>query len=257
VGAFEHYRRVRGAAAMELSRLFVYYTGRRAGGRLHEDKGVRVAEVMGALIACGAPDEKMWPYVPEKVNTEPPADVFAWAFQTRPTQFASVSQGDGVRGALAGGFPVVVNLSVGARTYEEAARTGVLRPPTAEELKAGGFAHALLIVGYDMDREEYTLRNSWGTTWGDQGYCRASFATIDRHGWPDEYWILGNLDELDARPGEQAPGATAAPAPPSPTSVAGLAAKMRDDIRSSLTKDIADAAKDIRERMKPKPPGQN
>ncbi len=252
VGAFEHYFRARGRQ-IEISRLFVYYTGRRTAGRLPHDKGVCVSEAMGALVALGAPEEARWPYVLEQVNTEPPADVFNWAIANKPRAFASVTPGDGVRGALARGLPVVVNLSVGAPAYLEAAASGFLREPKPEELKPDGFAHAMLIVGYDLDRKEYTLRNSWGPTWGEQGYCRAAFSTVDTHGWPTEFWIIGDLDDLADRP--VAPAATSGATPPS--TVAGMAEKMRDEIRSSLRKDIEDSMKDIRERMKPKPPGQN
>lgn len=31
-------------------------------------------------------------------------------------------------------------------------------------------AHALLIVGYDDDKECWIVKNSWGSSWGDGGY---------------------------------------------------------------------------------------
>ncbi|WP_019507844.1 C1 family peptidase [Pleurocapsa sp. PCC 7319] len=33
--------------------------------------------------------------------------------------------------------------------------------------------HAIAIVGYSADR--FIIRNSWGTSWGDQGYAYASY----------------------------------------------------------------------------------
>jgi C1A family cysteine protease len=47
----------------------------------------------------------------------------------------------------------------------------VYKPDT----KRGG--HAVAIVGYTPDR--FIIRNSWGTTWGDQGFGYASFEYAD------------------------------------------------------------------------------
>jgi cathepsin L len=30
--------------------------------------------------------------------------------------------------------------------------------------------HAIVLVGYDDDREVWIIRNSWGSSWGDRGY---------------------------------------------------------------------------------------
>jgi hypothetical protein len=31
--------------------------------------------------------------------------------------------------------------------------------------------HAMLIVGYDLAKKHFVVRNSWGDDWGDGGYC--------------------------------------------------------------------------------------
>jgi len=43
---------------------------------------------------------------------------------------------------------------------------------------AGG--HCILCRGVDVEKEYFTLRNSWGTEWGDNGDCRVSFADMDK-----------------------------------------------------------------------------
>jgi C1A family cysteine protease len=41
--------------------------------------------------------------------------------------------------------------------------------PSFNEDTIGG--HAILCVGYDEIKQHYIVRNSWGTSWGDKGYC--------------------------------------------------------------------------------------
>lgn len=65
---------------------------------------------------------------------------------------------------LAGGHPVAVGLSITAPWYTS---TGELPEPSGASV--GG--HAVLLVGYDLDREVFLVRNSWGTGWGDSGYA--------------------------------------------------------------------------------------
>lgn len=45
-------------------------------------------------------------------------------------------------------------------------------------------AHALLLVGYD--EQSFLFKNSWGETWGENGYGRVSYSTVNspmRFGW--------------------------------------------------------------------------
>jgi hypothetical protein len=122
--------------------------------------------------------------------------------------------------------------------------------PTAAEADAASreSGHAMLLVGYDLDAGTYIVRNSWGADWGDHGYCRMPFDAFELGVHPSSTWILGTLDATQALTVDR-PARAAAPAASS-GSVADLAAKMREEIRSSLTKDIQDSMKDIRDRIR-------
>lgn len=247
VGALEFQRRLEGQPAGDLSRLFVYYNSRRMSGQEQQDCGATIAQCMAALLAFGAPAEASWPYDPALVMTAPAPGVFQEAEGNTPREYARVEGLEHVKGALARQHPVVFGISLPQRCFEEAGRTGVLPTPSAAELAAaeqqGG--HAMLLVGYDDHARSFVVRNSWGTQWGTQGYCHMSYDTFEQSRAATTSWILGNLEASGAfrlnRP--------ALVAKPVEGSVKDLAAKMRDEIRGGLTKDLESAFKDVRGRF--------
>lgn len=65
--------------------------------------------------------------------------------------------------------PILTRFDVD-RTWDDAEQTGGNLDAYRADTKRGG--HAVTIVGYTADR--FIVRNSWGTTWGDQGFGYAS-----------------------------------------------------------------------------------
>jgi hypothetical protein len=73
---------------------------------------------------------------------------------------------DDVKKVLSAGCPVHVSMDTGT-TFSGVGRDGVFSAAEAPSGRHG--RHAMLIVGYTGNF--YILKNSWGTDWGDQGYC--------------------------------------------------------------------------------------
>ena len=50
--------------------------------------------------------------------------------------------------------------------------------------------HAMLIVGYNDDKQWFIVRNSWGNKWADNGYCYIPYDyIIDPNETSDFYYI--------------------------------------------------------------------
>jgi C1A family cysteine protease len=85
---------------------------------------------------------------------------------------------------LANNGPFLAGLDVDA-TWDNATATGgkldTFKPATTR----GG--HAVCIVGYTPDR--FIIRNSWGTSWGDQGFGYASEAYIGKGFFAESYGV--------------------------------------------------------------------
>lgn len=230
--------------------MFVYYNGRRMTAREGRDSGLTTAEGMAAFLAFGAPPEDVWPYDPNLLTKTPDQGAYDQAVQNVPVEYARVDGLETIKGALAQQHPVVFLTSLPMRCFEEGARTGVIPMPTATELDTAKreTGHSMLLVGYDLNSGQFIVRNSWGPGWGDKGYCRISFEAFEASAHATSNWILGKLEASGAFKVDR-PKLTAKPVK---GSVKDMAAKMRDEIRDSLTKDINDSFKDIKDRINPR-----
>jgi hypothetical protein len=72
-----------------------------------------------------------------------------------------------VKKALAKNKPVVIGMLV-LRNFYELKNAQYWHPNLGNTTPAGG--HALVVVGYDDQKEAFRLMNSWGKNWGDNGY---------------------------------------------------------------------------------------
>jgi hypothetical protein len=73
---------------------------------------------------------------------------------------------DDAKKVLSAGCPVQVSMNTGT-AFSDVGRDGRFNAADAPSGRHG--RHAMLIVGYMGNF--FTLKNSWGTGWGDQGYC--------------------------------------------------------------------------------------
>ena len=250
VGAFEFRQRKATGRMRDLSRLFVYYNARKMAGWEHEDSGATIGQGMAALLAFGAPSEASWPYDIARMAERPPEACYEEARADVPGEYARVDGVDHIRGALARAHPVVFASNIPDRCYEAAWTSGSVPMPTADEMAAftsRDGTHAMLLVGYDLNAKVYFVRNSWSDQFGERGYCRLPFDVFDTVVIPQTTWILGHLEtsgDFDiVRPPLQRPVVEGG--------AKDLAAKLREDIRASLTKDIDSAMKDVKQRFTP------
>ncbi len=176
--------RTEGIEYARVSRLFLYYNARRTArtrGPLF-DLGTYLRTCAKGMERFGVPDEPIWPFstFSLKVNRRP-----GWVAQTKALS-RSKNRGDGkyvrifeqgvdrtlaIRAALVAGHPVGFGTDV-TDTFMRTSGDAAIRQPDALEKSIGG--HAMLIVGYYTDNAGSTIfivQNSWGTGWGDKGYC--------------------------------------------------------------------------------------
>lgn len=105
------------------------------------------------------PDDRATPVVAEK---QMEADAQQYRLPGTPL---AISLED-TRKVLSSGAPVHVAMNTGS-SFSQVGRDGVFNaaePPSGQHGR-----HAMLLVGYIGNY--FIIKNSWGTDWGDQGYC--------------------------------------------------------------------------------------
>lgn len=251
VGALEYHQRRMGGAFTDISRLFVYYNARKMSDTQGQDSGSFIHHVMASVLAHGACEEAIWPFDLGQVLQSPPQQAYQNAMSHEAVQYARAPLGQPVIQALAAGLPVVFGTYAPSRFYEEAGKTGIM-PSPAERLEPPAGGHAMLIVGYDLPSKTWLIRNSWGPNWGEGGYFRAPFATLEAYSSPDHFWTIGAIESAN---GLSLSGMTSAAAAKATEAVAAAEAKealakLRTDLRSELQADLDAAKRDIKGRLR-------
>jgi hypothetical protein len=117
------------------------------------------------LVENGTCRQELWPDDrpgPLTREEQLEADAQRYKLEAAPLPIAI----DDVKKVLSAGCPVHVSMNTGA-AFSDVGRDGVFNAAEAASGRHG--RHAMLIVGYVGNF--FTLKNSWGTGWGDQGFC--------------------------------------------------------------------------------------
>lgn len=176
------------------SRLFIYYNERKKEHSVNSDSGAAIRDGMKSVSKQGACHETLWPYDISQFAIEPPKQCYDDALLHRSVSYQRVQQSlSQLKASLAGGCPVVFGFSV-YDSFEsaEVAQTGIVPMPGPNESFLGG--HAVLAVGYDDASQTFFIRNSWGTSWGQQGYCVMPYAYLLSRGLASDFWMIKTVE---------------------------------------------------------------
>lgn len=173
--------------------LFLYYNSREYQGTAMEDSGssLRTAIKMGAKY--GICNNVLWPYTVEQFTIRPSVPCYEDGMSHQITRYASVTQTSNVlETALMNGYPIVFGFLVYS-SFMNASR-GYIPLPKPQEVLLGG--HAMMIVGYDRQRQYFICQNSWGTHWGDRGYCYMPYKYLTNRKLAFDFWVIYNVETL-------------------------------------------------------------
>ena len=172
------------------SRLFIYYNERLMEGTVDEDAGAMLRDGIKSVAKAGAAHEQLWPYVVSRFRTRPGAAVYADAAEHQALLYQRLTPTlPQLKGCLASGFPFVFGFAV-YESFEgpNVARSGHAPLPGDGEALLGG--HAVMAVGYDDAQGWFVVRNSWGRTWGLDGYFTMPFAYLTHPDLSDDFWTI-------------------------------------------------------------------
>ena len=183
----------------QASALFQYYNERSLEGTLDQDSGASIADAIRAFMQFGMAPDADWDYqnYAQKYLEKPTEQAYTDAKAHRDLDaigHAQIEQTpEAIKSALLQNHAVIIGTDVYESFMSAAtAKTGLVSMPnTLTEKLLGG--HALLVVGYDDENKWYVVKNSWGTAWGDQGYCYIPYAYMHSATLTSEIWGIGKM----------------------------------------------------------------
>ena len=192
--AFDYLESLSGHPFLSPSHLFQYYNSRLLEHTTSEDAGASIRDAIKVTGIDGMCAESMWPYDVAKFRTKPPKPCYVSAVGYEVSEYLSVDNTNltELRTCLASGNPIVF----GATLYESFEspgpnKNGEISMPKKNESVLGG--HAQVIVGYDDARKMFKVRNSWGTSWGINGYEFFPYAYLTNESLASDFWTLRKL----------------------------------------------------------------
>jgi C1A family cysteine protease len=206
-GIVEYFERRAFGKYLNVSRLFIYKATRNLM-KISGDTGAYLRTTMGALVLFGAPPEDYWPYDIRQFDAEPSSFLYAMGQNYQAIKYFSLDPPGtppatvlgNVKARLAAGLPAMFGFTV-YESFRTVGADGLIPFPRATEKVLGG--HAIAAVGYNdtmqcpnAKKGALLIRNSWGPTWGLQGYAWFPYDYVLK-GLAQDFWCLVQSEWVD------------------------------------------------------------
>lgn len=213
VGLLEYFERRAYGKHIDGSRRFLYKVTRNFLGFVG-DTGAYIRSTMGAMVLFGIPPEKYWPYNITEFDVEPSAFIYALGQNYQAVSYYRLDPLGTtpsvllarIKQYLTAGLPSMFGFSVYSSIAQAGSAGNIPFPYTGDTIRGG---HAVMAVGFDdaieikhshPDASATTgallIRNSWGTSWGANGYGWLPYDYVLR-GLAVDWWSLLRCEWVD------------------------------------------------------------
>ena len=177
------------------SRLFVYYNARTYEDITGIDDGASLRDTIKGMEVAGVCRESLWPYDLQKVTTRPSMNCYHSAMGNKIKRYEYLNHDlDQFRACLKDGFPIAFGFKI-YKSFIITENEGLMPVPSDEEIQntPEPMFHAVLAVGYNDTSERITVLNSWGKSFGDNGYFYMPYKVITDPILAYNFWKIGEV----------------------------------------------------------------
>lgn len=136
----------------------------------YPDSGMYLSDAMTILSTLGCPLEETYHYGTIQTQSQIPASVMAQAADFKIQSSVYITTVAGLQTALSQNGVCIISFPI----YNY---TTTFWIQASGQTELGG--HCVAVCGYTTDA--FILRNSWGSSWGDNGYTTFPFSEWDSH----------------------------------------------------------------------------
>lgn len=178
------------------SRLFIYYNERAIEGSINQDAGAMIRDGIKCVNSQGVCKEiPTWPYDVNRFTEKPPDQAYIEAMFHQSLKYFRVTQDSAhIETRISQEFPITCGILV-YESFMSAGETGAVPMPKKKFLGIfngdkllGG--HAIMIVGYNTNKQIFICRNSWGVNWGNFGYFTIPYDYILNNKLASDFWTI-------------------------------------------------------------------
>ena len=170
------------------SRLFLYYNERKLNNSIDSDQGAYISDGIITLQKNGVCLEKEWPYI-KKFNQQPPLSCYQNALKYKALKVYNIQNNKlEMQKYLIDNNPFVVGIAIYSSFMNiNVGKTGYVKMPDINtETFIGG--HCVVCVGYNT--KYWIMRNSWGTSWGANGYFYLPYDYLLNDNLATDMWCI-------------------------------------------------------------------
>lgn len=193
-------------SSLNVSPMFIYYNERVLENKVDLNQPVFIRDGIKALNKHGVCAEPLWPYpemaypksiaavvktgtlqdiqsevakvlkeneneIHAAITEKPSIKAINQASRHKVIRYCRLSTDNDLtelKLSLSKGIPFIFGMMV-PKSFFLITNNGVMSMPNKDDIRLGG--HAMLAVGFDDEKEMFIVRNSYGETFGDKGYC--------------------------------------------------------------------------------------
>ncbi len=193
VGNLEYLKKKTSKKLIDFSKLFLYYNERVIRHMQKSDSGASLRDGIKTLVKTGDCLESLWPYEIKKFTIKPSSGAYKNALNYQITNYYLIHTIEEMKQTLSAGYPFVFGFAV-YESFEskEVKKTGIMPLPEIDERMVGG--HAVCAIGYDDKKQYFIIRNSWGSSWGDNGYFYMPYKYISNRSLAADFWTIRDME---------------------------------------------------------------
>ena len=174
---------------IQLSRLFVYWNARVYTQDTDKDEGCFIKHAFDSLETLGSCSEDLWKYDENKVFLQPNLFSYKEANDNKINSFYRISDNkrlNEIEEAIRSNHPVVFGTAISKNFTEYHNQSNIIWEPPTKTIGN----HAMIITGirWNNSKREFLIRNSWGSSFGDNGHTWFSENYINSS-LSDDFWV--------------------------------------------------------------------